>query len=265
MPYANQSSAPIYYETHGNGEPILLIPGLGSGLNSWALVAAELAKQFEVIIMEPRGSGRSEPSDLEYTGDLVASDVLAVLDDANRQSVHLVGVSMGGMIAQQFVLRHPERVRSLTLVATYAHGDDWTERVFDVRRMVIDSCGIKNHFRMSTLFLTSPETFRDQKALIEIYESGVQQHPPNQTAYLRQIDFCTSHDTRQQLSEIHTPSLVVAGSRDLLIPPYLSQQLSDGLNNSRYVELSGSHVLTSECYEAFVSQLTHFLVEVKCA
>src|SRR6185503_20953113 len=115
-------SAKIYWEEQGSGDPILLIMGLGASLEAWDRTAPVLASRYRVILFDNRGVGRSDVPPGPYSLEMMADDAAAVLDAAGVQAAHVYGASMGGMIAQEFALRHPTRVRKLILGCTACGG-----------------------------------------------------------------------------------------------------------------------------------------------
>src|SRR3990172_6307927 len=118
MPYTLVNGIEIYYEVHGSGEPLLLIMGLGANAGSWVMQVPELSMEYKIIAFDNRGSGRSGKPNEAYSIAQMADDAAALLDDLAIDSAHVFGMSMGGMIAQDLVLRHPERVTSLILGGT---------------------------------------------------------------------------------------------------------------------------------------------------
>ncbi len=124
MPYVDNEGARLYYETHGDGPPLALIMGLGGTVQSWALQLPDFAKHYRVIAMDNRGAGRSDKPQGPYSTELFARDLRAVLDDAGAERAHLLGVSMGGLTAQDFYHMAPERVRSLVLGCTGVGAND---------------------------------------------------------------------------------------------------------------------------------------------
>ncbi|MDE3096792.1 MAG: alpha/beta fold hydrolase [Chloroflexota bacterium] len=118
MPLAEAAGARIYFESHGSGEPLLLIAGFGSNTTVYWANIPELARHFRVIAIDPRGSGRSDAPPGPYTMSQLAEDCRAVLDACGVDAAHVAGASMGGMIAQHLALRFPGRVRGLVLACT---------------------------------------------------------------------------------------------------------------------------------------------------
>lgn len=260
MPHALSGDARIHYAAEGDGDPVLLIPGLGMSATTWSAAGGRLASSYRVLFADPRGSGESDTPDIPYTGELVAADMLAVLDDAGAESAHVVGMSMGGMIAQHLALAHPERVRSLTLVSTYAAADEWTRRVLDRRRWLIDQGGLPAQFRISILFVFSPQAFRELPDFIHELEARLAEHPPDEAAYRRQLDFCATHDLSARLRELEIPTLVVTGSHDFLTSPIQGRELAELIPGARYEEVEGaSHACIWERSEALAEMLQSFI------
>jgi pimeloyl-ACP methyl ester carboxylesterase len=259
MPQALSGDVRIHYAADGDGDPVLLIPGLGMSASTWSAVGSRLAASHRVLYADPRGSGESDTPDVPYSGELVAADMLAVLDDAGVDGAHVVGMSMGGMIAQHLALAHPERVRTLTLVSTYAATDEWTRRVLDGRRWLIDQGGLPAQFRISIFFVFSPRAFRELPDFIHGLEERLAEHPPDETAYRRQLDFCSSHDLSARLGELRIPTLVVTGGHDFLTSPFQGRELAELVPGARYEEVEGaSHALIWERSELIAEMLDGF-------
>lgn len=264
MPEALSEGVRINYADAGEGEEaVLLLPGLGMSHLTWSAHAAALAPRYRVLSVDPRGSGASDTPDHPYTAATVAADVAAVLDAAGVERAHLVGQSMGGMIAQDFALAAPERVRSLTLVSTYAATDTWSRRVLTARRGLIDAGGLPLQFSVSVFFVFSPRAFRQIPEFIEGIEARLAQNPPDQAAYTRQIDYCLAHDASAGLAQLDLPTLVVAGREDFITSSLQNRELAALVPGARYEEFDDcSHGLIWEQPERFGAVLASFLAEV---
>ena len=226
MLHAVSGHVRIHYTVEGDGDAVLLLPGLGHSAATWAHIGARLAQTHRVIYADPRGSGDSDAPDAPFSGELLAADIAAVLDAARVEKAHVAGMSMGGMIAQHLALDHPDRVRSLTLIATYAAADERTRAVLDA--------AIRN---------LPPRLGSDA-------DTGV---------YLRQLDFCRNHDTRSRLSSLEVPTQVIVGSRDFLVSTSAARQLAQLIPGASYEEAEGaSHALIWERSDWIIERLAKF-------
>lgn len=261
MPEALSEGMRINYADQGAGEDaVVLLPGLGMSHRTWAQHAEQLALSYRVLSVDPRGSGESETPDHRYTAATVAADLDAVLDSAGITSAHVVGQSMGGMIAQDFALAAPQRVRSLTLVSTFARADKWSGRVLGARRGLIEAGGLPLQFSVSVFFVFSPRSFRELGPFIEGLEQRLETNPPDERAYLRQIDYCLDHDAWAGLPDLSTPTLVVAGAEDFITSAIQNRELAELIPGARYEEFAhSSHGLIWEEPDRFRALLTRFL------
>lgn len=264
MPYLENSGTTLRYETYGSGtETVVLIPGLGLSAASWGSVTGLFEQRgYRVLVMEPRGSGDSDTPDEPYTGKMVASDLRSLLDATNVEEAHLIGLSMGGMISQDFVLREPDRVKSAVLLSTFAAPDEWFTRLFRFRRDLIHEMGIVEHFRVFLMFVFSPFAFRTIGDQIAQIETSLQQRPPDTQAYLRQIDYCLEHDVSRELSRVSKPTLVITGSHDFLTPVPLGKELAEAIPGAEFrVFDKASHGLWLEYSEDLVNTCDKFIKE----
>lgn len=261
MPYVDNGGTRLFFDVRGSGdETIVLVPGLGLSGAAWGAVADLLAARHRVVIPDPRGSGASAKPDAPYTGDIAASDLLAVLDAAEVQHANVVGLSMGGLIAQDFVVRHPRRVRSLVLLSTYGAPDEWFRRLFSFRRRLIAEVGLMEHYRIFVMLLFSPFAFRSIPDRIRAIEESLAANPPDEAAYVRQIDYCLQHDARDGLQTLRIPTLVITGSHDTLTPVPLGTELASTIPGARYHQIQGaSHGLWLEAPEEIAALCEEFV------
>ena len=265
MPVARNGEVGLYYEEHGAGETIVLVPGLGLTTRAWTGVIAQLSPSYRVVAVDPRGVGRSDKPDVPYTGKTNADDMAAIFDAAGIERAHFVGMSMGGMIGQEFAIHHPGRVKSLVLASTYAATDSWSQRLFEVRKRLIEDVGLLFHFKLSIMFVFSPFAFRTMADQVAAIERGLTENPPDQRAYLRQLQYCMDHDTVDRLSQIRVPTLVTTGLHDILTSPIQGRELAEWIPGAEYVEFpTASHGLIFEDVEGF-SQLVRDWVERQSA
>jgi len=264
MPALSEGVRINYVESGDGEEAVVLLPGLGMSLQTWAQHADQLSSTYRVLSIDPRGSGESETPDHPYTEATVAADVGAVLDAAGVERAHLVGQSMGGMIAQDFALAAPSRVRSLTLVSTYALVDKWSRRALSARRGLIEAGGLPLQFSVSVLFVFSPRSFRGLDEFIDGLEQRLATSPPDERAYLRQLDYCLEHDATGGLGRLSAPTLVVAGAEDFLTSAMQNRELAEMIPGARYEEFrESSHGLIWEEPDRFRTLLSGFLEAVR--
>jgi pimeloyl-ACP methyl ester carboxylesterase len=212
MPFAENDGVKIFWEETGKGEPILLIMGLGWVSQMWHRTRALLAKKYRVITFDNRGVGRSDVPPGPYPISTMAADAAAVLDAAGVKSAHVYGISMGGMIGQEFTLQYPERVKSLILGCTAAGGPTTIQPAAEVLQVLIRR-GMKPEEAIDAIdpFIyypgTSPEWIaEDRKLRIEWY--------PTADGYLSQLQGIMAWEAYSRLPQIAAPTLVIHGESD---------------------------------------------------
>lgn len=263
MATAQNDGVALYFEEHGAGdETIVLVPGLGLTAGAWTEVVDQLKDDYRVVAVDPRGAGRSDKPDVPYTGETNAADMRAIFDAVGIERAHFVGMSMGGMIGQEFAIRFPERVKSLVLASTYAATDVWSQRLFEVRKQMILELGLLDHFKLSIMFVFSPFAFRRMADQVAAIEASLTENPPDKNAYLRQLQFCMDHDTIDRLGQIRAPTLVITGLHDILTSPIQGRELTDWISGARYVEFpEASHGLIFEEVDEFSRLVREFVEE----
>lgn len=255
----------LYCEIHGEGYPLVLIMGIGYDSSIWKLhQVPDLANLFRVVIFDNRDTGLSSRASQPYSISDMADDLAGLLDGLKIQRAHLLGLSMGGMIAQEFALRHPERVDRLVLSGSGAAP----------ARSAIDAIQVwswvKHHDPSGETFtaqqfawLFSMSFLRNQAAVEQtraILASNP--NPVSPDGYARQATAYLQHDVLDRLGYIRAETLVVAGEQDLLTPPWALREVADAIPDARLEILRGdgsSHLMALERPGEFNQLVTDFL------
>ena len=262
MAYTTASDgARIHYETHGSGDPVLLIMGLGSNAYGWYRTIPWLSERYEVIAFDNRGTGRSDVPDGAYSIAQMAADAAAVLDAAGRETAHVVGASLGGMIAQRFALAHARRARSLILVCTTPGGPHAVPPAGEVTAGLLQGGEDPSTvYRRNAWFLYGEETRTKYPERIEEdleYRSKI---PTQPAGYFGQLQAAMGHDTWEELPSIALPTLVVHGDADLLIPTGNARILHERIPGAELLLVRGAgHMLQTDGGEVVRESILDFL------
>ena len=250
MPYFKHDGIDLYYITEGKGEPLVLISGLGSK-NNWAFQMPYFSKRMRVIILHNRGVGRSSRPDYPYTMTMYIDDVKALLDHLGiKEKVHLCGISMGGMIAQHYVLKYPETVKTLILCATTAYHEEVSNVVNSQKEM--ENSTLEQKFKVRVAALYSRPFRKKLKTDVQIYEilkNNFIEDPTRLQDYINQGAAVGDHDTRDRLSKIIQPTLILVGSEDrIILGLHNSELLHEKIPNStlKIIEKTGHGFVVEE-------------------
>ncbi len=242
--FADANGARLYYEVYGEGEPLLLIMGLGANHLGWALHVPVYAEEFQVIVFDNRGVGQSSfPEDTEFTIPLLADDAAALLDALGIDIAHVYGVSLGGMIAQDLALRHPEMVRSLILGATTPGGANAVPAEPEALSALLDLGDADNGAAGAGLLevLFSPEYLTDHGSeWLERFQSAADYPATPSETYTAQLLAGAGHDTYDRLPDIAAPTLVIHGTDDPLFPVDNGRTLAERIPGAELFLLEGA-------------------------
>ncbi len=260
MAFVHRHDARIYWNSLGKGEPVVLIMGLGCSSAMWFRVAPKLAQTHRVILVDNRGSGQTRANvTLVHRIAVMAEDVAAVIDAAGEPSAHLVGFSMGGMIAQQFAVDHPTKLRSLSLLGTHP-GSPWAVQAEShVLRVLFDKAHLSAEeslrlMRPHTYGKSTPDQLFEEDALVRLANM------PTTRDYQAQLYGLIYWSVYQQLPKITASTLVMHGLEDSLIPPANGRLIADRIPGAKLVELpSASHWLMTDANEVCISTLKQHL------
>ena len=241
----------ISYEVQGAaGPPVLLIMGFSMSAAVWERQVEGLRGDHRVARFDNRGVAGSEATAGPWRMRDLAGDAIRVLDDLGWDGAHVAGVSMGGMVAQELALRWPDRVRSLTLIATHAGGTGSALPTAEGLRHFVDANRGRGRARVAALQrLLYPESYLarcDREALTREMLSVVGAPAPTPTR-LRQLGAVMGHRTRGRLGRIRCPTLVVRPDRDVLVRPSHSDVLHRGIPGARLVSYEAGHGLIFQC------------------
>lgn len=252
----------MFYVEAGAGEPVLLIMGFGADHTAWAFQMGALAARYRVIAFDNRGVGQTDAPDHPYTTRLMALDTLGLMDALRIDRAHLIGVSMGGMIAQELALERPQRVRSLHLGCTLAQPDAYLLALNAAWCDMRIKLSREATLRTLGLWLFAPTTFNERADLVEmlLQNSLANPYPQTLTGFLRQSEAVATHDTLGRLSSIRCPTLVSVAEDDILVPPRFSRVIASRIRGAELRVITGAaHGYFLERPEAFNQLSLDFL------
>jgi len=266
MPVLEVNGTSIYYEINGRGDPLVLIMGLRRNAEWWYCQVPTLSKHFKVLAFDNRGAGRSEKPIMEYSIRLFADDTAALMKALQIERAHILGISMGGYIAQELAINYPGLVKSIVLGCTSAGG----------KRVVLMSPERMKKFTANEGL--SPEQILQKDMDIYFSDKFITEYPEKITefieislryyqppdAFMRQFAACLKHDTVERLNRITLPTLILAGDDDPLVPPENSQILKKLIPHAELILFPGKrHCFFIEEANQFNQKVILFLKLVK--
>jgi len=265
MPVTTVSGRQVYYELHGDapGPPLALVMGMGGSCRGWlALQVPEFAKRQRTLIYDHRGAGGSSDPGGPFDIAQLADDLAALFDALAIESADVLGVFMGGMVAQELALRHARRVERLVLVGTYARPDAKRRMLLEQwRELARSGAPLETLVRERLLWTLQDETL-EQKDLIDAMVGFYRRDglPLSPDVFARQCDACLGHDCADRLRQIRKPTLIVCGRHDALTPPKFHRELADEIPGAQLVTLHyGAHLVMAESAESFNRTVLQFL------
>ncbi len=241
MPHANVNGCRIYYEVHGEGEPLLWIGGLGANILEIPYLIESYRHHFRFIVFDSRGCGRSDKPEEDYSIPGFADDTAALLDALHIQSTFVYGSSMGGMIAQELVLRHPDKVRALILGCTTAGAIRGVQPTPDTVQKMIRNQSLSGDEAIEAGWELgySREYIDSHRDALFARARAASQYSAPKDSYMRQVLAAAKHDTYDRLGHIECPVLIVHGDRDLMIPAENGKLLAQGIPHAELAILEG--------------------------
>lgn len=264
MPVAKIGDIDIHYEIYGEGEPLLLIMGYGSNSGHWFVIRDRLAREHRIVLFDNRGTGRSHKPEIPYTAEMMTGDIIGLLDAIGIGATNIFGVSMGGMIAQEFTLRYPGRVKNLILGCTTCGGPNSVRSTPEATAFLFDPGRAKltdEEKAFSTIpWLWNQDFIDTHPEAVKRYVAHTTEHPTPPHGYISQGNFILSFDSYGRLPEIKAPTLVICGDKDRLIPFENSRILASRIHGSELVVLENAgHGFISDSAEESGSIILEFL------
>jgi 3-oxoadipate enol-lactonase len=262
MPRTRIDDIEMYYEVHGSGEPIVLIHGLGMDSSTWFNQVPVLSQQYQVIVFDNRGVGQTDAPSEAYSTEMMADDAAALLKFLNVDNAHILGCSMGGMIAQSLALKYPELVKSLLLTATAAKLPARAKHLVQIwLRMFNENVSLETRVREGFLWVYTNEFFEHDETVTTLVNLALANpHPQPIHGFAGQVAALMQHDMRSQINQISAPTLVLTGRDEILIPIEFSEELAAKILNAELVILErGGHNFCMEFSEPCNQAVMHFL------
>ena len=228
MPFADVNGLRMYYDQRGGGPDLVFIAGLSAHSGGWLPQRRALSDVFRVTLFDNRGAGQTDAPDEPYSIRQMADDAAALLDALRIARAHVVGASMGGMIAQELAINHPEKVNRLVLACSRIKAGPVRLLMGPVDRFLRES-GLDPIGRslLTMPWLMSPSFLQDEeRVLAQLDLARRDPHPISRHGYLRQHAAVMAHDTSGRLGRIAAPTLVLVGAEDVLTPVHESEALA---------------------------------------
>jgi pimeloyl-ACP methyl ester carboxylesterase len=254
MPKVRIGDIEMFYVEMGSGDPLVLIMGMGGDHLAWGFQIPSLAERYRVIAFDNRGVGQTDAPDHPYTAQMMAEDTRGLMDALGIEQARVVGVSMGGMIAQELALRHPDRVRALHLGCTLARPDAYLRALNASWRSVRTQVDPATAYRVIGSWLFAAVTYNERPEFVEmiIQNALANPYPQPLTGFVHQSEAVATHDTLDRLADIRCPTLVSVAEEDILVPPRFARQLAAGVPGARLeLVLGAGHVYFWERPEVF--------------
>jgi len=253
----------LYYESHGDGFPLVMIMGLGGPVETWdKYIIDEFSREFQVIVFDNRGSGRSDVPEGSYTVEMLAEDTAGLMSVLGVERAHVLGVSMGGMIAIELALRHPEMVEKLVLCSTSGGVSRFVPPKMEVLKSLKELTGGSPEDALEGLLriMYTEDFIAEHPDRIKEFIERVRGAPFSTEGFTRQLGAIMVYDAHGRLHNIKQPTLILAGKKDVLVPYENSVILSEEIPNSKLVLFDdAAHGLHSQKREEFCRIVLEFL------
>lgn len=253
----------LFYEARGNGEALVLVPGFASGAWSWSWQVDDLSMDFRVVTFDPRGVSNSTPrEDASISITAIANDIAALLDELGIDAAHVLGISFGGFVAQEFALAHPHRLKKLVLASTSFGGPNHVAPSMDVLAAFASVEGLNSAGRIRqylTMAFTAEFAAANADAVDRFCRLRQENEVPREV-YMQQMQSAMAFNAEELLPAIAAPTMVITGDADTVVPPRNSRNLAVRLPNARLEIFEGTgHMAFVEKAREFNDTVSAFL------
>lgn len=261
MPRVRVGDINIYYEVRGRGAPLIMIMGLAGNIDLWdPRLVSELSKHFMLVMFDNRGSGRTDMGQKKFSIKLFADDTVGLMDALGIAKANVLGISMGGMIAQELALSYPERVEKLILCSTTCggrHGVLPPSRPFPPSML---DASPREIAEIMVRFIFTEEFIRSNPRLIEAVIERMVRTPTPREAFLGQLNAIMEFDSYERLPQIRAPTLILHGKLDALLPPENAIILAKAIPNAKLILLERSGHGLAEEIDKVIAAIIEFLL-----
>jgi pimeloyl-ACP methyl ester carboxylesterase len=264
MSSASLDETELYYQICGDGEPLVLVPGFASGAWSWEWQAGELAKDFRVVTFDPRGVANSKLNGGSHVSiTRIANDIANLILELDIDSAHILGISFGGFVAQEFALRYPERVKKLILASTSFGGPNHVMPSVEVLSSFASTEGLNSADRIRKYLTTAftPDFVRENAATVERFCALREENTVPEEVYRQQLASAMEFNAEHRIGAIKAETLVLTGDSDTVVPAANSGNLAKAIPSAHLgVIADGGHMAFVENADEFNSFVRDFLV-----
>lgn len=261
MPKIKVNDINMYYEVYGEGFPLVMIHGMCANVDLWdPRLINELSKKFKTIVFDNRGTGRTDQPEIEYSIKMFANDTVGLMDALKIQKAHIFGTSMGGMIAQEFVINYTEKVEKLILCATVCGGSRTIAPSPKVLEILFFSENNPFLDKENIPLLFTEEFVKNNPYIIDQTLQQYLKAPTLAHAYKRQAEAAVKFDAGRRIKKINLPTLIIHGKKDFLVPPQNAEILAKRIPEAKLIFFEDSgHDLALQNWKKFAKTAIKFL------